>query len=97
VVARRLKITAVDNTFFKKSLFDFLFLWKSKQEKSVLILQVIRAFTFCSSILLPLSGQGHYEGKRGAQCLGCRIAMGAWNHCGLRRKVPTMSQVLLSI
>jgi len=35
-----------DNTFFKKSLFDFIFSKKSQQDKSVLILQVKRAFTF---------------------------------------------------
>jgi len=47
---------SVDNTFFKKTLFDLIFSEKSQQEKSVLILQVSRAFTFFSSILLLLPG-----------------------------------------
>jgi len=34
---------------------------------------------------------------KGAQFPERRITMGALNHCGGRRKVPTMSQVLSSI
>jgi len=34
---------------------------------------------------------------RGTQFPGRRVTMGAPNHCGGRRKVPTMSQVLSSI
>jgi len=45
-----------DNTFFKKSLFDFIFSKKSQQDKSVLILQVKRAFTFWPHVI-------HYRKK----------------------------------
>jgi len=41
--------------------------------------------------------QGCNEGARGPQFPGRRITMGAPNHCGVRRKVPAMSQVLSSI
>jgi len=40
--------------------------------------------------------QGRNEGVKGARFSGCRIIMGAPNHCGGRRNVSTMSQVLSS-
>jgi len=44
-----------------------------------------------------LNNQGCKEGGKEAQFPGHRITMGAPNHCGSRRKVLTMSQVLPSI
>ena len=41
--------------------------------------------------------RGVTRGKRGAQFPGRRITMAASNHCGERRKVPSMSQVLSSM
>jgi len=41
--------------------------------------------------------QGRNEGgAKGAQFPGRQITVRALNHCGRRRKVPTMSQVLSS-
>jgi len=41
--------------FFQEVFVRFIFSQKSDQEKSILILQVVRAFTFCFSILFLLS------------------------------------------
>jgi len=43
----------------------------------------------------PWSARGVTRGERGAHFPGPRITMGAPNDCGVGRKVPTMSQVLL--
>ena len=54
-------------------------------------------------LCIQLCGQGRNEGGKGAQLpgrqllWGCRITAGGPNHCGGRRKVPTMSQIFSSI